>query len=103
MATGEDKAAILLSRMPTEIVESVLGQLNPEQSTRLRARLSDIQKTPQSPQMLEQALLELRDLLRKGFADKPEKKVDPLADQYVPTAPRPTPEEPVDSDSDADP
>jgi flagellar motor switch protein FliG len=64
MATGEEKAALILGRMPPELAEAVLTQLGPERASRLRPRVEEVRTNPTLQQSGDQALTDLRDLLR---------------------------------------
>ncbi len=87
MPMGANKAAILLSQMPAEVVEAVLAKLDPSLAVRLRAQIQEIRKTPQPPQVLEQTLFELRDLFRSARREATHaKKQEPLADEFIPSS-----------------
>ena len=64
IATGEEKAALLLARLPAPLAENVLARLAPEQGGRLRAQMQRFDKVQQPRDVVQQVLREFDDLLR---------------------------------------
>jgi len=87
VATGEQKAALLLRSLPTDVAESVLAHLEPSHADRLRARLRDLEQTPLPVDQLQQTLREFHDQMRiaprQVSAEQPANPL--LTDVYVPS------------------
>jgi flagellar motor switch protein FliG len=79
--TGQEKAALLLSRLPQAEAEGVLAQLDPERGSRLRAQMQHFRQTPPPSDAVNQILDDLDRLLREqaGVAAGPAPAAEPQA------------------------
>jgi flagellar motor switch protein FliG len=71
IATGEEKAALLLKSLSPEMAEAVLARLPVEQSERLRRRLVSLGASASKRAVADQVLKEFQDLLRTASRLKP--------------------------------
>src|SRR5438093_9645233 len=62
--TPEERAALLLRSLPSEMAEAVLARLGPQRSAAVRARMQDLEQQPQAEEALDEALSDLDELLR---------------------------------------
>jgi flagellar motor switch protein FliG len=90
LATGEEKAAILLKSLPAQAAESVLAQLGPERSNRLRDHMNRLEQSPGTQELVDQVLREFEDLLRIG--GRPPVEVPETGDGEPPAATPPAAE-----------
>jgi flagellar motor switch protein FliG len=87
MSMGADRVALLLNRMPPEVVEAVLAKVDPSLAARMRAHLQELQKTPAAPEVMEKSLFDLRELLRSARKEVPPAAPrGALADEFVPSS-----------------
>jgi len=87
VATGEQKAALLLRSLPADVAESVLAHVEPAFAERLRARLRELEQAPLPSDHLQQALREFNDLLRiapREISQAP-LPTSSLIDVYIPS------------------
>jgi flagellar motor switch protein FliG len=87
VATGEQKAALLLRSLPADVAESVLAHVEPAFAERLRARLRELEQVPLPADHLQQALREFNDLLRIAPREISQAPPPPssLIDVYIPS------------------
>jgi flagellar motor switch protein FliG len=69
--TGQEKAAVLLSRLPQAEADSVLSRLDPERGNRLRAQMQHFRDAPPPAEAVNQILDDLDRLLREGAGAPP--------------------------------
>ena len=62
--TGEERAALLLKSLPSEMAEAVLAQLGPQRSSAVRARMQFLEQQPEPEEALDEVLSDLEALLR---------------------------------------
>ncbi len=62
--TGEERAALLLKSLPSEMAEAVLAQLGPQRSSGVRARMQVLEQQPEPDEALDEVLSDLEALLR---------------------------------------
>jgi flagellar motor switch protein FliG len=94
--TGLDKVAVLVKSLGPKAAEAVLAQLGPEQSTRVRARMQQLDAAPESQQALDDVLREIaRVLPNAAAAPKPTVNIV-VAEEPAVEAPEEEPELPSD-------
>jgi flagellar motor switch protein FliG len=64
VATGEEKAALLLTSLPAEIAETLLGKLGPDRRARVRAQMARLQDEPEASTLLGSVLTEFNEVVR---------------------------------------
>src|SRR5713226_9836906 len=64
--TGEERAALLLRSLPSEMAEAVLARLGPQRSSAVRARMQRLEQQPEPEEALDEVLSDLDALLRIG-------------------------------------
>jgi flagellar motor switch protein FliG len=82
--TGEERAALLLKSLPSEMAEAVLARLGSERSAAVRARMQLLEEQPESAEALDEALSDLDTLLRIAR----DESVGPPAEARGPSASR---------------
>ncbi len=63
--TGQEKASLLLLKLPSAEADRVLARLDRERSERLRVHMQRFRQAPPSPEVYEQILTDLDHLLRE--------------------------------------
>jgi flagellar motor switch protein FliG len=72
VATGEEKAALLLKSLPAEVAEGLLARLQPEHSSRVRAQMQRLEQRPEPLETLDPILDEIAGMLRQPSGDSVE-------------------------------
>jgi flagellar motor switch protein FliG len=63
--TGQEKAALLLLRLPPTAADGILARLDPERGERLRADMQRFRQEPPPPEVVDQLLNDLEQILRE--------------------------------------
>jgi flagellar motor switch protein FliG len=98
--TGQEKAALLLLRLPPGEADGVLARLDPERGERLRAHMQHFRHSPPPPEVVDQVLNDLDQILREqmspaaepppaGGAAAPAGEAAPEAAEPAPPAAKP--------------
>lgn len=86
--TGIEKAALLLYRLPAEIVEKVLAELGPARSQRLRPALEKLRQQQNAPDDLDEVVREFEELLRQPNVAPPAAPEGEKGESGEPPTPR---------------
>jgi len=91
--TGQEKAALLLLRLPPAEADGVLARLDAERGDRLRAHMQRFQQAPPPPEVVDQLLNDLDRILREQASPAPPPPEPPSADAEAPADAEPEGEE----------
>jgi flagellar motor switch protein FliG len=89
--TGQEKAALLLLRLPPGEADRVLARLDPERGERLRAHMQHFRQAPPPPGVVEQVLNDLDQILREQIGSATEPRPAEGAAAPAPEGAEPTP------------
>lgn len=64
--TGEERAALLLRSLPSDMAEAVLAKLEPQRSSAVRSRMHWLEQQPETEKALDEVLSDLEALLQIG-------------------------------------
>jgi flagellar motor switch protein FliG len=88
--TGQEKAALLLLRLPPGEADGVLARLDPERGERLRAHMQRFRQAPPPAEVVEQVLNDLDQILREQIGPAAEPRPAAVAAGAAsPGAPQP--------------